>query len=100
MTPVFTTILTMAIVIAVSLALIIILQIRKEQKANELLLDFYGLAARFNFTLTREDVIGNRVIALDDTNNKLLFFSKTKKMFTGKDQLSMKPWEYLVFRYK
>jgi hypothetical protein len=83
MTPVFTTILTMAIVIAVSLALIIILQIRKEQKANELLLDFYGLAARFNFTLTREDVIGNRVIALDDTNNKLLFFSKTKRMQEG-----------------
>src|SRR5689334_22614531 len=77
MTPVFTTILTMAIVISVSLALIVIWQIRKEQKANELLLDFYGLAARFNFIITREEVLGSRMIALDDNNNKLLFLSKT-----------------------
>ena len=83
MTPVFTTILTMAIVISVSLALIIIWQIRKDQKANELLLDFYGLATRFNFIITREEVLGNRMIALDDTNNKLLFLSKTRKKQEG-----------------
>lgn len=83
MTPVFTTILTMAIVISVSLALIIIWQIRKEQKANELLLDFNGLASRFNFIISREDILGNRMIALDDTNNKLLFFSKTRKKQEG-----------------
>jgi hypothetical protein len=83
MTPVFYTILIITIVISVSLTFLIIRHSLREKKAEKLLADFYEVVAEFKFHLSKHEVLGNRIIGLDDVNNKLLFFTRTSNKSEG-----------------
>ena len=61
MTPIFMAVLISAVVISMVIAIILIGHIRR-QKAEKLLSDFYGVAAEFNFFVSRREAMGRRVI--------------------------------------
>ena len=52
MTPVFTTVLIIALVISVSLTSLIVGHLHKERKAKSLLADFYEVAEQFRLLIS------------------------------------------------
>lgn len=62
-----------AISIAVSLIFILVYNHRRQTKTQGLAGHFKEAAAAFNLTIRKQEVLGNRMIGLDDRNNKLLF---------------------------
>jgi len=80
MKPNFKAVVINGIAISFSLAFLIRKNLRGRRKSEQLLSDFYRVADEFNFLISKQERLGNRVIALDETNNRLLFFAaKTDK---------------------
>ena len=68
-------ILLIAIVITASLAVIIARHARDESRRKKMEAAFNSMAAQFEFFISRKEVQGNRVIALDEKSNRLLYCS-------------------------
>ena len=77
MTPIFSMVLTIAVVIAVSLIIVILYHLRRQKKTERLLSGFENAAAEFNLSIAKQQLLGNRVIGYDNANNKLLFLVRT-----------------------
>jgi hypothetical protein len=75
MTPMFTTVLVIAVAISSLLAAIIFKHARKEKKTEKLLAAFYEMTTQFNFAIAKMEVLGNRIIGFDTTTNNLVYFS-------------------------
>lgn len=73
MTTIFAAILTIAIIIAVSLIAVSLHYYRKQVESERLPASFKSAARAFNLSIAKQEVMGNRVIGIDDSNNKLLF---------------------------
>lgn len=77
MTPIFSMLLIISVIIAVSLLIIIISHIRRQKKTERLLSSFENAATEFNLSIARQQLLGTRMIGYDDANNKLLFLVRT-----------------------
>ncbi len=83
MTPIFYMVLAIAVVIAVSLLVIIINHHRRQNKTERLLADFENVAAGFDLSIVKQQLLGNRAIGYDDLNNKLLYLVVTRSKQDG-----------------
>jgi hypothetical protein len=83
MTTIFSAVLIIAIGISVTLFAILINTVYTQKRSNKLLSVFNDAATEFNFSLSKMERIGSRVIALDDEKNKILFLGRTKKKYDG-----------------
>jgi hypothetical protein len=86
MTSTFFIVLIIAVLMALSLIIVIVRHLWNYEKTERLLAAFEHTAAEYSFSIVNRQVLGNRVIGYDDTNNKLLFV-----MLNGNKQ-----GEYLV----
>lgn len=69
----FAVILTIAITIAVSLIIVSLYHYRKQINTENLPLSFKEAAAAFNLSIAKQEILGNRMIGLDERSKKLLF---------------------------
>ncbi len=83
MTPVFSTVLIIAVAISVSLTIIILYNLRRQKNIERLLSGFENASTEFNLSIAKRQVLGNSVIGYDDTNKKLLFLTLTGKKQDG-----------------
>jgi hypothetical protein len=83
MTTVFSAVLIMALAISVTLFAILINNIYTQKRSDRLLSAFNDAAREFNFSLSKMERIGSRVIALDDDKNRILFVGREKKKYDG-----------------
>jgi hypothetical protein len=83
MTTIFSTVLIIAIAISVSLLVILVNNFYTQKRSNKLLSAFNDAAADFNLSITKMDLLGSRMIGLDEEKNKMLFLAQTKKKYDG-----------------
>lgn len=83
MTTIFPTVLIMAIGISVTLMVILVSNAYSEKRSNKLISAFNDAAADFNFSVSEMELVGRRVIGLDEEKNKILFLDRTKKKYDG-----------------
>lgn len=73
MTIIFAVVLLIAMGIAASLLFVLLHNHRRQTKAEGLPARFEEAAAAFNLSITKQEALGNRMIGIDERNNKLLF---------------------------
>jgi hypothetical protein len=83
MTPIFSTVLIIAIAISVSLLVILVNNFYMQKRTNKLLSAFDNAAAEFNLSITKMDLLGSRIIGFDREKNKMFFLAKTNKKYDG-----------------
>src|SRR5215218_8819780 len=70
---IFAILLVIAIGIAVSLVFVLLYNHSRQTKAQGLPAHFEQAATAFNLSIIKQETLGNRMIGLDQSNNKLLF---------------------------
>jgi hypothetical protein len=80
---IFVEILVIGIGIAVSLVIVSQHRFRRQTKTQGLPAHFEEAAAAFHLSITKQEVLGGRMIGLDDKNNKLLFLEAHKDKHDG-----------------
>ncbi len=83
MTPIFSLVFTIVIIISVLLAIVIIRHLQTEKAATKLLKDFEMVADEFYFTVGTKEILGPRVIAFNKESNGLLYFSGSESRQEG-----------------
>ena len=83
MTTTFAVLLGIAIAIAASLILALISNQRRQNKTEKLRCSFHNAEAEFNLSISKQEILGKRVIGLDDANNKLLFVEANGNKYDG-----------------
>jgi hypothetical protein len=83
MTAFFTTMLIIGISIAVSLLAIIAVHSYRENKTERLLREFSAVAGQFNLIISKKEMVGCRIIGLDEKKNKVLFLAATGNKSDG-----------------
>lgn len=75
MTIIFALLFIIAVVISASLLVILIISVRGQDKSGKLLSDFDHVAAEFGIIISRQEVMGNRIIGFDYVHNNLLYLT-------------------------
>lgn len=83
MTTIFSAVLIIAIAISVTLVVILLNNFYKQKRANKVLATFNEAAVDFNLSISKMELLGSRIIGLDENNNKMLFIAATKKKYDG-----------------
>ncbi len=83
MTTTFAVVLIIASTISVSLMLVLLHNLRRQNKTEKLLNTFNGTAAAFNLSIAQQEILGIRVIGFDHMNNKLLFLEAGEDKHDG-----------------
>lgn len=83
MSPLFTTVVITGAVISVSLAIIIIRHILRENGVKRLLANFQDVANEFGFFISNQQLPGRSVIALDNISKRLLYLSRSSGKSEG-----------------
>ncbi|RYZ24642.1 MAG: hypothetical protein EOO10_20315, partial [Chitinophagaceae bacterium] len=76
MTGIFAVAFIAAVIISTSLFVILIGHLQKHRKTGKRQSVFNGLSNEFGLSISRQDVIGDRIIGLDEANRNLLFVAK------------------------
>ena len=80
---IFVEILVIGIGIAVSLVIVSQHRYRRQTNTQRLPARFKEAAAAFHLSITKQEVLGSRMIGFDDINNKLLFLEAHKDKHNG-----------------
>ena len=83
MTPIFSILFIMAVVISTALLIIILISQHTPRQLRNILLKFKHAAAGAGVLIEKQELIGKRVIGVDAQNGKLLFYSKAGKVHDG-----------------
>ena len=83
MTTIFSAVLIIAIGISVALIAILVNNAYSQKRNNKLVSAFYDAAADFNFSVSKMELLGDRVVGLNDEKNKILFLDHTKRNYDG-----------------
>jgi len=73
MTTNFAILFASALTVSSSLMLALLYNHRRQNKAEKILASFSDAATEFNLSISKLEILKNRVIGFDDVNNKLLF---------------------------
>jgi len=76
MTGIFAVTFIAAVIISTSLFVILIGHLRKHRKTENRQSVFKGMSEEFGFSISKQDVFGDRIIGLDEANRNLLFVAK------------------------
>jgi hypothetical protein len=83
MTPILSMLFIMAVVTSTALLIIILIYQHKPRQFKSILSRFKRAAAEAGISITKQELIGKRVIGVDDQKGKLLFFSRSGKRHEG-----------------
>jgi hypothetical protein len=83
MTNIFMTVGIIALIVFIALTFFILQHLSVQKKSEKLLSDFYAVISQFNFIVSKQEVIGERIISIDDVNNRLLFFTNMEGSHQG-----------------
>ncbi len=73
MTTIFLILLSITVAISAMVVVLLVKFIRRQKKAERLIVAFDNIAAEFNLEIVKQDQPGSRVVGLDAANGKLLF---------------------------
>ena len=79
----FIILLTLAVAISTSLLIILIYKLRPVRKLKDLLTGYTSAVHDFNLSISKNDLLGNSIIGLDDAKNKVLFVKHNKNKREG-----------------
>jgi hypothetical protein len=83
MTTIFAIVLLTALTISASLLYVLLQNLSRRNRAKKLLHSFKEASTAFNLTITKQEILGTRMIGLDDTNNRLLFLEASSPKPNG-----------------
>lgn len=83
MTIIFPIVMGIGIIISLTIAGVLLHDHRRQKKAEKLLAGFKSAAEEYKLTIADTDTFRNRVIGLDDVQNKLLYLTLTGNKLDG-----------------
>jgi hypothetical protein len=83
MTPIFSMLFIIAVVISTSLLIIILISQHRPRQFRKILSRFKLAAVESGVSIAKQELIGKRVIGVDTENGKLLFFSRAGNKHEG-----------------